>query len=334
MIGLKIKGIKLLIYLILGLIFILFMGLFYKAEEDQKNQDDTVGGGAACSVTGKINETAWNKQFETAGVFSGKQDVFVKVAEKQGIDPVLFAAISFHETGHGTSRAVIEKNNPGGLMGSGGLMVFSSIEEGIEAMGRTLHNRILKDGKTTIKALGAVYAPVGAANDPTNLNANWVPTIEGMVKKLGGLTMNCEDNGFSKDEVDLGDTKGALNYYKTVLSEAKKFDGTPYVFGGANPSTGFDCSGLMQWTFRKAGIELPRTANEQYKVSQKIPPDKAKPGDLVFFEGTYNAGVPITHVGIYTGNGKMYNSNGSGVEYSSITEGYWKQHLAGFGRVK
>ncbi|CAM3758665.1 C40 family peptidase [Bacillus inaquosorum] len=333
MIRLKMKGIKMVVYLILGLFLILFMGLFYKAQEEQKNQDE--GGGAACSVTGKINEAAWNKTFESAGVFNGHQDFFVEVAEKEGIDPVLFAAIALHETGYGTSRAVIEKNNPGGLMGNGGLMLFVSLEEGIEAMGRTLHNRIIKDGKTTIKALGAVYAPVGAANDPTNLNANWVPTTEAIVKKLGGLTMNCEANGFSKDGGDFsGDTKGALNYFKTVLSEMKKFDGTPYVFGGANPGTGFDCSGLMQWAFKKAGINLPRTANEQYNFSEKIPPDKVKPGDLVFFKGTYNAGVPITHVGIYTGDGKMYNSNGSGVGYSSITEGYWKQHLAGFGRVR
>ncbi|WP_099221841.1 lysozyme family protein [Listeria costaricensis] len=116
-----------------------------------------------------------------------------------------------------------------------------------------------------------------------------------------------------------------------VMNEALKYEGDPYVWGGASPSTGFDCSGLTQYCYQVAGISLPRTAQEQYNYCQSIEESEAKAGDLVFFSGTY-AGATITHVGIYQGNGKMYDSNDSGVGYSDISSGYWRQHLAGFGR--
>lgn len=148
-------------------------------------------GGAYCSVDGEINEELWNAKISTSGAFSDKGDLFIDIASEQGIDPVLMAAIALHETTNGTSSAVIKKNNPGGLMGSDGLMTFSTLDEGLEAMGQTLHNRIIKDGLVTIVDLGSVYAPLGAENDPTNLNAHWVPNITKFVSSLGGLTMNC-----------------------------------------------------------------------------------------------------------------------------------------------
>ncbi|MBE3102923.1 MAG: peptidoglycan DD-metalloendopeptidase family protein, partial [Bacilli bacterium] len=148
-------------------------------------------GGAYCAVNGEINQEAWKDKISTAGVFSGKGNLFIKIAGEQGIDPVLMAAIALHETASGTSKAVVTKNNPGGLMGSDGLMQFSTLEEGLASMGKTLHNRIITDGKVSINKLGSVYAPLGAENDPTNLNAHWVPTITAIVSALGGLTMNC-----------------------------------------------------------------------------------------------------------------------------------------------
>ena len=147
--------------------------------------------GAYCAVDGEINQEAWEAHINTAGVFSGKGELFIEIASEQGIDPVLMAAIALHETASGTSLAVVTKNNPGGLMGKDGLMAFSTLEEGLMSMGKTLHNRIIQDGHVTIADLGAVYAPLGVANDPTNLNAHWVPTITALVHSLGGLTMNC-----------------------------------------------------------------------------------------------------------------------------------------------
>ena len=84
--------------------------------------------------------------------------------------------------------------------------------------------------------------------------------------------------------------------------------GWRYVYGGASPTTSFDCSGLTQWTYGKAGINLPRTAQQQYDVTQHIPLSEAQAGDLVFFHSTYNAGSYITHVGIYLGNNRMFHA--------------------------
>lgn len=123
----------------------------------------------------------------SGSVLSNKANKYIEIAEKQGIDPVLFAAISLHESAWGKSNAVTTKNNPGGLMTATGLMVFPTLDDGLEAMGLTLHNRILIDGKITIEDLGAVYAPIGASNDPSGLNMYWVPTVKEIVAKLGGL---------------------------------------------------------------------------------------------------------------------------------------------------
>uniref|UniRef100_UPI003FEF7AA2 C40 family peptidase n=1 Tax=Clostridioides difficile TaxID=1496 RepID=UPI003FEF7AA2 len=93
-----------------------------------------------------------------------------------------------------------------------------------------------------------------------------------------------------------------------VMNEALKYQGWKYVFGGSNPNTSFDCSGLVQWCYGKAGIYLPRTAQTQYDATQHIPLSQAKAGELVFFHSTYNAGSYVTHVGIYVGNNQMYHA--------------------------
>lgn len=118
-----------------------------------------------------------------------------------------------------------------------------------------------------------------------------------------------------------------------VMDEALKFEGFPYVFGGDNPNTSFDCSGLTQWSYRKAGINLPRTAQQQYDVTEHISLSEAKPGDLVFFHSTYNAGTYVTHVGIYIGNNQMYNA-GDPIGYADLTTAYWQRYLIGAGRIK
>lgn len=120
---------------------------------------------------------------------------------------------------------------------------------------------------------------------------------------------------------------------QTIMDEAMKYEGYPYVFGGSNPNTSFDCSGLTQWTYARAGIGLPRTAQQQYNVTQHIPLSEAKPGDLVFFHSTYNAGTYVTHVGIYVGNNRMYHA-GDPIGYADLTRNYWQSHLIGVGRVK
>lgn len=151
----------------------------------------TIGGALNCSP-GEINQALWDDAFSRAGVFNGRDHLILESAEYWHVDPVLYAAIVFHETGWGTSRAVIVYNNPGGLMGANGLMHFDTLEEGLVVMGRTLNNIVNLRGATTLEALRDIYAPLGADNDPTGLNDHWLPTITSIINQLGGLTKHCE----------------------------------------------------------------------------------------------------------------------------------------------
>lgn len=120
---------------------------------------------------------------------------------------------------------------------------------------------------------------------------------------------------------------------QAIMNEALKYQGWKYVFGGSNPNTSFDCSGLTQWCYGKAGISLPRVAQAQYDVTQHIPLSQAKAGDLVFFHSTYDSGSYVSHVGIYQGNNQMYHA-GDPIGYADLTNPYWQQHLIGAGRIQ
>ena len=119
---------------------------------------------------------------------------------------------------------------------------------------------------------------------------------------------------------------------QAIMNEALKYEGWKYVFGGASPTTSFDCSGLIQWCYEKAGISLPRVAQAQYDATTHIPLSEAKPGDLVFFHSTYNAGSYVTHVGIYVGNNRMFHA-GDPIGYADLASSYWQAHLIGAGRI-
>jgi cell wall-associated NlpC family hydrolase len=120
-----------------------------------------------------------------------------------------------------------------------------------------------------------------------------------------------------------------------IVTFARAELGMPYVWGGASPQTSFDCSGLVQWVYAQVGIDLPRTAQEQYDVTGRVQPDQLQPGDTVYFANTYPSDVPITHVGIYIGNGLMIDAptEGEVVQVTSVFSGYWGAHYAGAGRV-
>lgn len=120
---------------------------------------------------------------------------------------------------------------------------------------------------------------------------------------------------------------------KAIMTEALKYKGWKYVYGGSTPETSFDCSGLVQWCFGTAGITLPRTAQQQYDTVQHIPLVEASPGDLVFFQGTYTSGTYITHVGIYVGDNRMYHA-GDPIGYADLTTKYWQEHIVCAGRIR
>lgn len=126
--------------------------------------------------------------------------------------------------------------------------------------------------------------------------------------------------------------------FAALIAEANKYLGYPYVWGGSKPSTSFDCSGFTCWTLNQSGVASVGRTNARglYKRSTVVSEGNARPGDLVFFTGARAAeiGHPVTHVGIYVGDGMMIHCAGNGVEYKSITDSkYYRTHLYAYGRL-
>ncbi|AGL01810.1 C40 family peptidase [Desulfoscipio gibsoniae] len=114
-----------------------------------------------------------------------------------------------------------------------------------------------------------------------------------------------------------------------LLDYAKSFTGVPYVYGGQTPA-GFDCSGYVKYVFNHLGINLPRTAAEQFYRGAKVSAQEAKPGDIVAF----SSGGYINHTGIYFGGGQFISSTSSrGVETASVHSAYWGTHFYGYSRI-
>ena len=119
-----------------------------------------------------------------------------------------------------------------------------------------------------------------------------------------------------------------------LINEAERYLGYPYVWGGSSPSTSFDCSGFVCYVLTHSGYyDMPRTtAQGIYNQCQHISASEARAGDIIFFTGTYNSGNPVTHVGIYAGDGMMIHC-GDPIKYSSINTPYWQSHFYAYGRL-
>ena len=120
--------------------------------------------------------------------------------------------------------------------------------------------------------------------------------------------------------------------FATLLEEAEKYIGYPYVWGGSNPNTSFDCSGFVSWVLTNSGLVNTGRLGAQglYNVCTPVSKANAKPGDLIFFVGTYDT-PGVSHVGIYVGDGVMLHC-GDPIQYTSINSSYWQQHFYAFGR--
>ena len=122
---------------------------------------------------------------------------------------------------------------------------------------------------------------------------------------------------------------------RRLFGEAEKHIGKRYIFGASGPRN-FDCSGFVCWSFTKSGVKnMPRTTAWRIYTDycNPVSPSQAKPGDIIFFKGTYNSGTPISHVGIYAGNGMMIHA-GDPIQYANINTRYWKEHFYAFGRPR
>ena len=123
--------------------------------------------------------------------------------------------------------------------------------------------------------------------------------------------------------------------FAALIREAEKYLGFPYVWGGSSPSTSFDCSGFVCYVYTHSGVHnLPRTtAQGIYNQCAHIPKSEARPGDIIFFTGTYNSPGPVSHVGIYVGENRMIHC-GSPVQYARTDSPYWSGHYYAMGRLK
>ena len=117
-----------------------------------------------------------------------------------------------------------------------------------------------------------------------------------------------------------------------ALAEARKYLGTPYLWGGSKPSTGFDCSGLMQWAYHEAGISIGRVTTQQIHDGVAVDRAHLRAGDMVFFQDSSGY---VHHVGMYIGNDKFLHAPHTGdvVKISSLNESYYAQQFAGGRRV-
>ena len=120
--------------------------------------------------------------------------------------------------------------------------------------------------------------------------------------------------------------------FAAMMREAEKYLGYPYVWGGSNPTTSFDCSGFVSWVINQSGWDVGRLgAQGLYNIC--TPVSEPRPGDLVFFTGTYDAGVPVSHVGLYVGDGWMIHA-GDPISYAQITgNSYYQSHFYAWGRL-
>jgi cell wall-associated NlpC family hydrolase len=208
---------------------------------------------------------------------------------------------------------------PGGL----GVLLDDAAEDGHE-LARLLAGIALAVCLALLLAVGLPLALLGRTQPVTPVAEQPVPST---ANGRPGLSRAAQPGGAPQQVQSVSD----------AVAVARRYLGVPYVFGGTNPQTGLDCSGLVQLVFRQLGVGLPRTAQMQYDATPRVGRDQLQPGDLVFFARTYaDPHAWITHVGIYVGDGMQINAPTTGqvVSIQPAFSGFWGVHYAGAGRVR
>ena len=198
------------------------------------------------------------------------------------------------------------------------------------------YNYHILNVKLTNKGLGAVIRASGLTTEQAD-RYDVLMTTSGNRSELFGEDVYGVSGGEYTD-YDIPGEALTDEKFRRMITEAEKYLGMPYVWGGSSPSTSFDCSGFVSWVINHSGNgwSVGRLGAKGLKnICDIIPPDQAKPGDLIFFHHTYDAPDPsdATHVGIYVGDGMMIHC-GNPISYASTESSYWQSHFLCFGRIR
>ena len=218
-------------------------------------------------------------------------------------------------------------------------MVEETVEE--EVTNHESNNGSEESETITKRILHVIVKNRGLAKviEEMNLTEDQKERFDILMETKGNHKELFEDNIYAnaqEEYLDYDIPGEALSNQKfaRMIGEAEKYLGYPYVWGGSSPSTSFDCSGFISWVINHSGNGWNygrQTANGLKNKCSIIPKAEAKPGDLIFFKGTYNTSG-ASHVGLYVGNNMMIHC-GSPISYADITTPYWVQHFYCFGRV-
>lgn len=226
-----------------------------------------------------------------------------------------------------------------GDAGGYGLCVVIEDDKGYQS--RYAHCASLSVGAGQEVKRGDVIATVGSTGNSTGPHLHLETMLNGQYLNPYYFVDNGDTSGGARPGEpggpvipdDSGEPMGDGSF-DAMMAEAEKYLGYPYVWGGSSPSTSFDCSGYVSWVINQSGVGSVgrQTAGGLYNLSTPVSRENARPGDLIFFTGTYSSPGPVSHVGIYVGNGQMLHC-GDPIGYANINSSYWTKHFYAFGRI-
>jgi len=265
----------------------------------------------------------------------GKGQLILSEANRLGVSVPEIMGIFLAESELGTTAGPTW--NVAGLGGVGNFQGYNNIDDAIKAAIANLATDQYR-GKSLEEQIGTWFVgPQGWAQHGVNasdgVNGTVAQYIQGKVAPMYAAF------GVPLNQTGTATRTSAPGAAGDLVSVARTLVGTPYQLGGLrnhpnNPRLGIDCSEYTAWIYQQRGITLPQNAQQQYNQTTRVDGGQLQPGDLVFFHGT-NPDDPdyVTHVGMYVGGGRMINAQDGGVMEADLNSQYWRDHLAGYGRV-
>ena len=347
-------GVMLLPIIIVAVISLLVVGALSMGKMAEEQENASISGGVGSSMNLSPNVEKWREAVQ-------------KEAKAQGMENYvgLILAIIQIETGGTGTPDIMQSSESMGLPVNT-LGTEESIRQGIKHLKGIISDlsKFKKGYENNVKLIAQSYNfgkafatyvgkrggeySLGMAEDysrtvvaPSLGNHNGATTsyVNATSVRVGKTYRYINGGNFLYGEMVseyVGASSGAdiTGEFKVVMDEVLKYEGWSYVWGGKSPTAGFDCSGLVSWGLQQIGVSLPSPASNQYAMTKPISPSEAKPGDLIFFRGTYGGPNHISHVAFYVDSNTMYDSNSSGVGYHQWNNAHWKQYRPEIRRIQ